>query len=216
MGWRSKSHKICVDLEAATGLLSRAGADRLILAPAMYSPDPDASQRILAFERSRSRIRKVADVWLKSNDIPKFEDAASRISEAVQGKCDAMYATKPKLVWASIDSTLTLWVKGKAKIRFNRNTIEVLRHLGNWTSWPTAHFRTCHAFLSPTWAKRGLKLRRGLGRSILVTERREPMAFFDPTYDGLDLMADTAWLVELSRAVADATGLPLRMHKNLT
>jgi hypothetical protein len=212
---KTKPHENPVTFTAAVKALKRANTKTMIVAHAMYSPDTKVSERILAFKQSRSRIRKIIDFWLDANDIPRFKEAASAIGELVLGQCDAMYATSPKLVWGEVNGLLYFWQKGHAKMQFCKEHINIRRRFGNWDSIPTSKFNACYAFLSPNWVTRGLKLTRPIGPSLLVTKRKELMAFLDPTYDGLDLMADTAWLVDFSRAVSSATNLQLRFHKDL-
>jgi len=215
MGTAPRPHEDCVDVEAAIGLLKRFKPTCLVIAHAMYSPCPDESERILAFDNAKSRLRKIADFWLRSEDIPTFKAAGEEASDVVYAQCDGMYATSPKLVWAKVNGFLNLWQRNQATMRFGPQQIHVRGYLGRWRSHQTETFRTCHAFLSPTWMLRGLRLKRKSGSSIVVAKHREPLALIDPTYDVLDLLGDTEWLVNLSRAVADATGLPLKMHRHL-
>ena len=87
--------------------------------------------------------------------------------------------------------------------------------LGKWYVNATQDFQDCTAFASSSWVTRGVRLKRHRGPGLVITKYKDPFAYLDPTYDGLDLMADTAWLISLSKAVSAASGLPFRTDKNL-
>jgi hypothetical protein len=71
------------------------------------------------------------------------------------------------------------------------------------------------AFLAPDWVRRGVTLRRSLRDEIVVARKRELSVLLDPTYDGIDLLCDAAWVTALARDIAQFTGLALEVDADL-
>ena len=210
---RTEPHQSPVPCDHILSLLRKARKGPLLLCHGTYSPNPAVSERILIFEVSTGRLKRVFDGWLRTEDSIKFKSIAGEF--IVKAECDAMCASPAKFVWATLEGVLVIWRNLQPTARIGVEVVELRTRVGHWKPFATREFTMCHAFLSDSWATRGVRLRRRRKKSVVVAKRIEALSFLDPTYDGLALMAETAWVSCLASAVASATGLPLKVHKYL-
>ncbi|MCP4967215.1 MAG: hypothetical protein GY926_18540, partial [bacterium] len=183
---------------------------------AQYSAAPEEPQRTIVFSRLGWYLRTAANVWLTPNCHAELTSRLGAISQMTLGSCDAMYFTPARRVWAAIGDELHLWHWKILVARLSPREAAIRKQaMLGWSAYPVASFSSCHAYVSPTWARRGVALERMLGRRLVVAEATEPSALMDPTYDGIDLMCDASWVGDLAQAVSAVTCLPLEMDDGL-
>jgi hypothetical protein len=68
--------------------------------------------------------------------------------------------------------------------------------------------RAVRAEVTKGWVVHRVGLRVGSDEIIWVARRIEPGPLIDPTYDGLNLMADAGWASALGSALAAALEVP--------
>jgi hypothetical protein len=187
-----------------------------VVVSAQYSPDPSKAERMLIFSRRGAHLRKLSDAWLTRAGVEELVAGLTSRAEVALGGCDAMYATSPKYIWAATSDELKLWRKRFLVGTFSRKQCRVRTSIFHpWRVAASEKVRSVYSFLSPTWSKHGVILEQALRPNILVAQTKEWAALLDPTYDGINLMCDAAWAVELGKAIAEATDRPLRLHPDL-
>lgn len=203
-----------MEIDEIMALLARVRTGTAVVAKAQYSPDPGKAERTLVFTEKGQRLIKLADAWL----APKtYNELITRLPDASPGACSAMYNTNPSYVWATRKKELHLWQRGSLVARFASQESHVKGSIiGMWSTYRNATIAFVHAFLSRSWVHRGVRLECAEGRNLVIAKSLEAMAIIDPTYDGLDVMCDAAWVGELASAIASATGVPLKMDKELS
>lgn len=145
------------------------------------------------------RPRLVVDAWMTRANAAGL---AARLGTSLGG-WDVMFATDwawawggaPFSVWCRRGRVLTVTGPGQVTTRF----------LLGERSHPVVAVEVA---LSPDWVTRQVGVRTAGGEAIWIARAREPMATLAPTYDGLDLLADASWAVQLSLALAAALGVP--------
>lgn len=212
----SAPHETPRQLEEILEKLREWQLEKAIVARGQYSPAPLRSERTLVYRQGTSRLAKIVDAWLAPADGEAVVSVLKARCETVVGACDAMYATAPRYVWATEARALQLWHRGVLVGSFTGDQCRVRRSLFHrWHAVPCTSLASVYVFLSPTWSRRGVMLERGPHPGVLVAAKKELSAWLDPTYDGIDLICDASWAVELARAIAATTGLPLRLHEDL-
>jgi len=207
-------HEMPLQRDQAMALLNEARLNGAVIVKAQYSPSPTKVERTLVYRAHGQRLRKVADVWLAPET---YNEVLNQFPNASLGSCSAMYSTIPEYVWAQRDNELRLWHNGTITARFTNQECHTRGNLISlWAVSPNSSFAGVHAFLSKTWIRRGVRLERKFGRSVNVAMAKEPMAFLDPTYDGIDVMCDASWAADLAAAIASITGIKLIVDKGLS
>lgn len=208
-------HETPLDISEVTSKLGAVSRFRGVVVKAQYSPNPDIVERTIVFWDHGQHIVKALDSWLTPDTYEQLLAAFPQVAPPARGSCSAMYSTSPKYVWAHRDNELHLWQNKILVARFNSRESRVRRLLGIWSVIPATRLSSIHAFLSQTWIKRGVVLQRKYQRDITIASEREPMALIDPTYDGIDVMCDASWVVDLARAISAITKSPLKVDNSL-
>ncbi len=189
---------------------------RFVVVQGQYSPDPEKTERTLVFSCIGWCLRKAADVWLTPAGHAELLSGLGAVSQVATGSCDAMYSTPAGRVWAELGDELHLWHWKMLMARFSSQKVKIRNQaMIRWSDHSVASFRSCHGYVSATWAKRGVALERTLRRRLVVAEVTEPMALMDPTYDGIDLLCDASWVGELAQAISAVTQLPVELDDGL-
>lgn len=189
---------------------------RWLVATGQYSPAPAAATRVIVFADPGSRLRIRLDAWLAPSELPLLVTALAKHGEARVVKSDAMYATPPEHVWSREGDALRLWRRQRLIARIEADRVSLRSRW--WRSWQhaaVADFSAVHAFLAPDWARRGVRLVRRADGAIAIADAVEVAALLDPTYDGIDLLCDAAWVTDLARDIAEVTGLPTEIDADL-
>lgn len=209
-------HQDAIAPKAVLGLLCKHKPASVVVATGQYSPNPEHAQRTLFFTEQKERLTKIVDTWLSpdaTGDVIRMLRHQVRVAT---GSCSAMYTTKAAVVWADCGDELRLWRHGRLVARFKARETELRPWLiGPWRKFNNAHFSFTHGFLSNSWLQRGVRLQRKAGGSVAIANMIDPIVFFDPTYDGMDLMCDANWVPDLARAISEITTVPLKLDSPL-
>lgn len=209
-------HEAPLSTETLLAMVQRALLKRALVVKGQYSPDPEKVERTLIYSHGGSRLSKVVDAWITPETFNEMLTSLRASCKTTVGSSDAMYGTAARHVWAHCAGELRLWRRSFLVGRFTGSDCRVRKTIIHpWTLLPNTSVSSIYAFLSATWAERGVRLERTPRRSIVIARATEPMALLDPTYDGIDLLCDASWAVDLARAVSSATSIPLKLHKDL-
>ncbi|MBI3736396.1 hypothetical protein HY256_07770 [Candidatus Sumerlaeota bacterium] len=213
---KAKPHEIPESADSIQSTLEGERLEHVVLAKGQYSPDPAKAQRVLIYSRCEFSLIEVADVWMAPETQTRVEAWLCHRGSVYPGSCDAMYGTAVKYIWAPCEGELWFWKRGRLIGKFGQNECCVRkRPFGSWSRFPTAEFSSCHAFLSKGWSERGVSLEPVCGKSLVLAKKREISVMIDPTYDGLDLICDANWVLDLAKAVSEATTIPLKIDDAL-
>lgn len=207
------NHKIFTNVEHIITNLNPVGQTRYLWCRAYHV---DKSERVLIFRRQDDSVHKVADIWLSEQAVEQLAAHFEATAGNLEAHCDAMYATAHKYVWADDGKDLLLWNKQSLIGRFNSQEIQIKRWFPRgWLYLPVSKIESCRGFLSYDWIKRGVAIYTLSGKQIVIASKWELGVIFDPTYDGFDLICDTAWVDALARAIAQKTRVPLKLDEDL-
>jgi hypothetical protein len=169
----------------------------LLVAVAGYSPAPREVERVTVIDVER-RPHVRADAWLAPAEIEALATALG----ARSGETDAMYATEWSLAWTTgADACVwnrrgrQAWIDG-GRFHIEGDALDVI---------------AVEAYVERDMVERGVSVVLASGQRRVLARQHEPMAAIDPSYDGLDLLADATWARSLAKAIADALGVPLTL-----
>lgn len=154
------------------------------------------------------RPRLLEDAYLPSGELGALwlRIARARSTGAVRrGGWDTMHATGWGRAWSDdagpfvlIDhGGRTAWIEGERLLLRGRAPVD--RSL----------VAAIEPYVSGDWMRRGVRLRLRDGTTRDVAHEDDDTPGIDPTYDGLNLMADTAWTHVLAQALRHGLGPPI-------
>lgn len=199
--------------EIEVDLRQRAGdpGAPLVLAEGDLSPEPDVARRWFALEAKEEAITELLSFWIRTGE---HDALVSRFPGRViaLGNCDAMYATPWEHVWYAEGGRLHVWgrepsvhvIADAAQLVLGDRVIE------------RARIARLHRGLSSGWGEHWVDLVTTDGEVVRLFSKREDFAFVDPTYDGIDLLCDSAWAGDIARALAGVLGVEVTRHPDLT
>lgn len=117
-------------------------------------------------------------------------------------------------LWQLDGGTLRITRRGRTRAECDARQI---RRRHGWSGWQYCQSADCEAvraYLGENWLERGVVLDTAAGPWLVVCHR-EWASQLDPTYDGIDLLGDAGWTIDLAQAIAALTGLPLRIDVDL-
>jgi hypothetical protein len=206
------SHENPMKFDQIMAILNLSRSNRLVIATGQYSPNSN-SERTFFFSECSDKLKEVADVWLSQKTKA---DVLSNLSNFLLGSSSAMYSTRPVFVWAAKGNELYLWNNGTHVAKFTTQETHIKTGIfGTGKTYQNSSLSSVHAFLSKTWFKRGVSIKHKSGKNIQLAHSKELSALIDPTYDGFDVMCDASWVSDLARAIANTTGIPLAIDKEL-
>lgn len=163
----------------------------------------DGARRVLLFRGGT----EISDHWVKSGEVSGI---AARLG-ARRGECDAMFATAWSHVWTVDGPPFRLWDREGALVTQEG---ELFRFRSGDSCRP-GDIAEIHGYLEDAWVVRGVRCVLQSGAHVRVAEEKEAFAAIDPTYDGIDVSFDAAWVVSLARALGQALGVPVRCDEPL-
>ncbi len=145
----------------------------------------------------------LVDTWMTK---PAARALAAELDLPLDG-WDVMFATEwtwawggaPFELWSPAGRVLTVHGPGEASLWRQRPSrrLAIARVLGE---------------VSADWVTRRVGVRTTDDETIWLASSREPTVTFDPTYDGLDLLADARWAAELVDRLGRALDRPLTVN----
>jgi len=181
------------------------GPGPLVLAGNQYSPSP--GKRVLVFRDGTL----LADRWVRASELTRLEAALAKDRRVRRGECDAMYATGWSCLWTVDGPPLEVWDPEGSLVRQEGD----LLRFRNGDSCRAIDVARVHGYLEDAWVTRGVRCVLKGGASITVAEDKDSFVLVDPTYDGLNITCDAAWVVSLARALGKALGAPVQTDEPL-
>lgn len=182
----------------------------MVVAESQADGDDRARVRVHCYALICGRLWCFWSGWV---DLAKLRvDLASTAKQVqvIAGESDAMFATSPVYVWAKISNVLHCWRSGALVFKVSVTGIEMAKAHDIILS----RIQAVSCDISEDWSKRTISAATANGK-IELASRAEWSAQFDPTYDGVDLLFDSSWLLALGRAIADTLDSPLIVHPDL-
>lgn len=190
------------DMAECARHIADGAVDATLVVVGQYSPDPGAFERVSVLALKGQAGVVLADGWMASGETDALcahlADLAPR-----RGECDAMYATRWRCAWTTDGGEMEVWDTG-GRLLWRDDRGVHLRHVA-----APLDVRGVHGFLRDDWIRRGVVLRLANSPERELVAVDELAAIADPIYDGLDLLADTTWVVALARAIGDGLGAPV-------
>lgn len=201
-----------LDLEMAPKLLDLSGYLRAVRAAAARGPllvaaggfgGPSGHARVGVLALRETGPRVLVDAWLELSAVPELVDAL--LSEGFEARAagwDTMFATAYRFAWTSdARGPFELWSREGLACRIAFGAARTPE-----AQVPVETIVAVEPFVSGDWIERGVRLRTADGTWVTLARDEDRAPAIDPTYDGLNLMADVAWTHALARAVADRLG----------
>ena len=192
-------------LEAArvSRLITNGGPTDCLFAVGQWPAKIDSgwAERVGVIDVSGSRPHLLLDGWLAQETIAELRTLEALAARGNDG-WDVMFATRWKYAWGGTPfrvfsrrgPRVIVRGPGTAEVRtfLARRTVKVLGIRGE---------------ISNSWMRHrvGLTLADGGVSWVAATTDISPMV--DPTYDGLNLLADAGWVGSLGKRLAEALGV---------
>jgi hypothetical protein len=156
---------------------------------------------------SRSPV-VIWDRFFPMSALPALREAIGvHAREVWYGELDTMYGTPWSYAWTTPPGPFRICDRQGVLVETREDGV-VLRQEAAPLVIPQADIVQVVGWLAPDWAKRGVRIDLRQGPPVDVAENEEAMAILDPTYDGIDLMCDAAWVGRLGKAMAAGLGVP--------
>lgn len=192
-----------LDIPAYVRSVRDAHVDAPLLVAAGGFGGPSGHERVGVLALDADHPAVLVDAWLPSKDVASLVEALRAAGlHAREGGWDTMYATSHRHAWTNDP----------------RGPFEVWSDTGLLCAVVDGSFRSANArvpvadiasiepYVSPDWIERGVRLRRRDDTTVIVVRDEDHAPEWDPTYDGLNLLADVWWTHALARALAAAAG----------
>jgi len=195
--------------EIAFSLQSQIRGTTLVVGPGQFSPHAN-HQRVLVLCVDRSGIEPsvIWDRFLHKESIVPLIRALQVYAQMVWlGEFDTMYATPWAYAWTMPPEVFRLYDRKGCVIQLQEEKL-VLRREDKHVIIALSDVAQVIGWLSDDWYKREVRIVTHQGEHFVVAEAEEEMAHLDPTYDGINLMCDAAWVRQLGFAMAQGLGVP--------
>jgi hypothetical protein len=171
----------------------------LVVGQCPVKVDERWAERIGVLELA-GRPRVLVDAWAHHETI---DELRARLRCDPPGGWDVMFATSWQWAWGgapfSVCSRRGVAVRVLGPGRAALHTLaRVHEH---------EVLRVC-AEINDQWTVHRVGVETSGGRTLWIARHIEPFAVLDPTYDGLNLLADAAWAAELGKSLAGALAVP--------
>lgn len=190
-------------------LAMRAHGATLLVGAGQYGPGGEVS-RVCVLEVGRRRPRLLWDGPLAEADLPRVhEQLAALAAEVRRGEFDTMYATPWTLAW-TLEGRWQAWQRRGRLAEQRDDHLCIDRPLRSPVMLPRTELVRVRGWVAEGWVRRGVSIDLAHGDSQVLVERSDSFAALDPTYDGLNLLADCSWIVGFGRSLALALGIEYR------
>ncbi|MBN2494427.1 MAG: hypothetical protein JXR96_07560 [Deltaproteobacteria bacterium] len=163
--------------------------------------------RVLLIAVGADAPSTLADLWLLPADIPELVRLLSQHCEVLEGMCDAMFATGWTYVWAVKDGRFELWAHDGRVLEGDGTRILLRREK---RAIAREDITAVAAWVSECWSCRQVRLLLRDGTHLTVAEQTHFVPSSNYMYDGLNLLVDSAWTIELAYPLARVLGVPYK------
>lgn len=177
----------------------------LVVGPGQFSPYEGQKRVSVLRVDEVGAPRIVWDRFYATSAIDALRGAlAAYAFEVWPGELDTMYATGFSFVWTVPPAPLRVYDREGLVAARRDGDIELFRANTRVRVGDVARFV---GWLSADWVSRGVSLELRTGERVVVAETKEWAASVDPTYDGIDVLCDAAWVASLGKALARGIGV---------
>ncbi len=195
--------------EIAASLQPRLHGATVLVGPGQYSPYA-GHQRVTVLvvdHHAENKPHVIWDRFLPTHAIaPLCEALRAYAHEVCPGEFDTMYGTPWSYAWTTPPNAFRLYDEQGLLLAVQHDEA-VFRRENTMTLVPLPEIVQVVGWLSPDWCERGVRIDVRQGKPLAVAEQTEPMAHLDPTYDGINLMCDAAWVGRLGKTIAKGLGV---------
>ncbi len=195
--------------EIAASLQAHLHGATVLVGPGQYSPYANHGRVIVLVvdPHAENKPHVIWDRFLPTPAItPLCEALRAYAREACLGEFDTMYGTPWGYAWTTPPNVFRLYDE-QGLLLAVRDGAVCFRRQNTMALIPLQDIVQAVGWLSPDWSERGVRLDLREGPPLMVAEKTEYMAHLDPTYDGIDLMCDAAWVGQLGNAIATGLGV---------
>ena len=196
--------------EIALSLHAFLPSTTLFVGYGQYSPYRDHERVMVLVVSSRDSGLPMV-IWDRFYPVSAISSLCEALGvyarEVWRGEFDTMYATPWSYAWTTSPGLFRLCDRQGLLVEVLDDTV-ALRRPDSIMTISRSDVLKVVGWLSPDWYKRGVRMDLRQGSSLDIAETEEPMAHADPTYDGIDLMCDAAWVGMLGKAMAAGLGVP--------
>lgn len=194
--------------EIAAALSKRIHGTTLLVGGGQYSPHTGHARVSVLVDKEDNKPTIVLDRFLAESAIAPFCNALRNYArEVFEGEFDTMYATPWSYAWTRAPAPLRVYDR-QGLLVVKKNDLICVRRSSGWASIAQNEIARVVGWLSVDWYGREVWIEARNAERVIVAEGNEPMALADPTYDGIDLMCDAAWVGRLGKALAQGIGVP--------
>ncbi|HVO31011.1 MAG TPA: hypothetical protein VMV18_09755 [bacterium] len=138
-------------------------------------------------------------------------EALTRTLGAWPGQLDFMAATPWKYAWTVPPAPFRLWREKGLRCAVDGDVIRVRRVVGMEQVARVADARAVEVELSADWTLRRVLLHLAGREPLLIAKQADAFPTIDPTYDGINLMFDASWALDVARSLAAALKVETRI-----
>lgn len=180
------------------------GASLVLAVSALTFGSRAQLRRVGVFALADGAIQELADTHVDNTKGEALYDALSKVASVEVGGWDAHFADAWTWVWGRTRQRLALWHRERGQVAVatgDRLSLDGVEH-----AW--VDLDQVEAWASADRVQRQLRLPRPDGDPVVVLAVEDRIAEVDPTYDAVQLDAETTWMVELGEAMAAALNKP--------
>ena len=177
----------------------------LLVGAGQLAPHPGWSRVSVLCLHDTREPELLWDAFLPDADLPALREALAAFATVWPGALDTMYATPWHLAWTVPPAPTRIYDRKGLVVAVDGARLTLARNARAFEAPAVARVL---GWVSDDRVDRGLDLELRTGERVTVAAQREITASFDPTYDGLDLTFDAAWIPEAGKVLAGAIGAP--------
>ncbi|MEZ4448780.1 MAG: hypothetical protein R3B09_04805 [Nannocystaceae bacterium] len=179
----------------------RSGSPHLLAFGGFGSPIAEPCDRIGLLELGDGRPRVLEDLWVRSAERGALVAALSGRPALRIGAWNVLYADGWGYAWTEDERPFALWEPQGRVVELDADALHT-RH----GRIARRRITAIEARISPSWDEFSVVAIVD-GEVDVIARADNPAAALDPTYDGINLMVDAGWTVELGRPLAAALGV---------
>jgi hypothetical protein len=197
--------------EIAHSLQDQIQGAKLIVGPGQYSPHANHPRvLILRVDCPGENPSVLWDRFLAKEAIIPLIRALQEYAQMVWlGEFDPMYATPWAYAWTMPPEVFRLYDRRGCVVELQGENVAI-RQADKLVVLALSDISGVIGWLSDDWFKREVRIVTHRGDQLVIAEAEEEMAHLDPTYDGINLMCDAAWVRQLGKTIAQALSVPYK------
>lgn len=181
-----------------------AGSTLVLAVSAMSFGGRAQLRRVGVFALRDGALTELVDTHVDNQQGEALYTALVDVAPVEIGGWDAHFADAWTWVWGRTRERFALWHRDRGEVAIATGTALTLD--GTDHAW--VDLDQVEVWASSDRVHRDIRLPRPDGDALVVLAVEDGIAELDPTYDALQLDAETTWMVELGQAMAAALNKP--------